>query len=792
MRAEGESLNDPDPNLRKPRATFVYAIFFASGAAALVYEASWSRLIGLAIGNTTQAAALVLAAYFTGLAIGQYLGGRIAPRVSPLLGYGVAELIAAGWACLVPGMLDWVGLGDGELFRDSHAGRAGWCFAILLPATIPLGATLPWVIESLHAGAGPGRRASTAYGLNTAGGLIGIVAATAFLLVVVGVRTSGFLAAAISAACGVAACAVAVHDCTARSEREPHVVVEEVAHEGSRAWAIVAVISGFGILGLEALYLRLFALIFHNSVYTFGAVIGGFLLALSLGAAFASWIGGRIRPRTVAAAGFALGGVALAIAVAAFPTATGLNYFSYGESFGGYLAGAVGLVSLFVLPPIALLGMALPSAIQAASGSRRIGRLLSANTLAGAAGAVAGGFFLPQALGLWSSFAAFAAIFGVAGAAAFLRNGRGPLACAVVVSTALSVVLLASGVASERPHANGDELIRRWDSAYGWVDVVRTKQGSLVVSQNLHYRHGSTAYAVREHRQGRLPLLLHKKPANVAYLGLGTGLTAAPAVRDDSVENALVIELIPEVVEAARLLSEFNFGVVDHPKVEIRVGDARHELLRSNRHFDAVVADLFVPWEAGAGYLHTVEFYESVRRTLNPRGLFCQWLALYQLGPEEFELIADSFSSVFPHTTLWWGQFDAKHPIIALVGSEEPLDVDPAELDGRMDAWTDLPDCRDPDLRVPSDLAALYLAGWTCDPARKRNTDEHPWLEFTAPISHRTGRTLHGPALKLYFDRVFSRLPSGSVRFIGELNAQAREDGRRRAIQRLSLFGDVP
>lgn len=777
------------------RAAFVYAIFFASGIAALVYEASWTRLIGLAIGHTAQAAALVLSAYFTGLAIGQFLGGRLAPRISPLFGYGVAELIAAGWACLVPSLLDWVGSpagpGNRELFRDSSTGRAVWCFLILLPATVPLGATFPLVVETLKAGIGSGRRASNAYGWNTAGGLVGIVAATAFLLVAVGVRASGFLAAALSAVCGLSACAVAIRDKGDRHEREKQVTIHEEKFEGAWPWTIMAAVSGFGILGLEVLYTRMFALIFHNSTYTFGAVVAGFLLALSMGAALAGWLGGRFPPRHIATAAFALGGLALAITSAAFPSATGLSYFSYGESFGGYLAGAIGIVALFVLPPITLLGMVLPSAMQAVSGSRAIGRVIAVNTLAGAAGAVASGFFLPQLLGLWSSFGVFVALFGIAGVALLSMNGRGRLASALTLTTAMMVALIVSGVSSDRPNANGDELIRRWESAYGWVDVVRTRQGSLAVSQNMHYRHGSTAYAVREYRQGRLPLLLHKRPTDVAFLGLGTGLTAAPAVVDNGVERAIVIELIPEVVEASRLLSAFNYGVVDDPKVEVRVADARHELLRTNRRFDAIISDLFVPWESGAGYLYTVEFYETVRSRLKPGGLFCQWLALYQLGPAEFELIADSFASVFPHTTLWWGQFDAKHPIIALVGSEEPLDVDPVGLESRMDAWNDIPDGRDADLRGPADLAALYLGGWTRDPFRKRNTDEHPWLEFTAPISHRSGRTLHGPALKQYLDQVFSRLPSSGVRFAGGLDVQIRDEGRRRAIQRLSLFGDV-
>ncbi len=776
------------------RAALVYSLFFFSGIAALVYEASWSRLVGLAVGQTAEAAALVLAAYFTGLAVGQFLGGRLAPRVQPLFAYGAAELVAAAWACLVPALLGWVGSpagpGEVEAFRDSSGGRAAWCFLILLPATIPLGATLPMVVEALTAGAGSRRRGSLAYGLNTAGGVVGIVAATAFLMIVVGVRASGFLAAGVSAACGLTACAVSIRR-RDRSKREVPGASAEEKVEGPWVWAVLAAISGFGTLGLEVLYTRMFALIFHNSTYTFGAVVAVFLLALSLGAALASWLGRRFPPRLVATASFSLGGLALAVSVAAFPRLTGLDYFSSGETFVGYLAGVFGLVALFVLPPVALLGMTLPAAIQAASGSRAVGRVTAVNTLAGAAGAIAAGFVLPPLVGLWSAFGTFVALFGVAGVVLLVKGGNRRLASALALTMVLSAVVVVLGPLSDRREATGDDVARRWESAYGWVDVVRTRDGGLAVRQNLHYRHGSTAFAVREYRQGRLPLLLHPKPSEVAFLGLGTGLTAAPAAADESVESAIVIELIPEVVEAARMLSSSNLGVVDHPKVEVRVADARHHLLRTNRRFDVIVSDLFVPWESRAGYLYTVEFYKTVQRRLKPGGLFCQWIALYQLGPEQFELIADSFSSVFPNTTIWWGQFDAKHPIVALVGSEEPLTVDPVRLEDRWDGFRDFPGGADPDLSTPGDLPGLYLGGWSRDPSRKLNTDEYPWLEFTAPISHRAGRTLHGPSLRRYFDQVFSRLPSGGVRFGGELDVLIRDDERRRAIQRLGLFGDV-
>ncbi len=724
----------------------------------------------------------------------QFLARETIFRLAALFAAALVILLAAAWAGLVPALLVWVGSsagpGEMEAFRDSSGGRAAWCFLILLPATIPLGATLPLALEALAARGGCRRCGPVAYGLNTVGGLVGIVAATAFLLVVVGVRASGFLAAALSALCGVTACVAALFQ--RGSGTTPDTAAVETGRAGgSSGWLVLAAVSGFGILGLEVLYTRMFALVLHNSVYTFGAVVAAFLLALSAGAAVAVRLGRRWPPRRVAAVSFAAGGLALAASVAAFPRATGLTYFSAGETFAVYLAGAFGLVAVFVMPPVVLLGMTLPAAIHAAAGGRAVGRVTAVNTLAGAAGAIAAGFLLPPVVGLWSSFAAFVALFGFAGAALLVRGGSRRLAAAsAVMTTGLSVLIVSGRLVNGSD--DGVQVVHRWESAYGWVDVVRTGRGdSLAVRQNLHYRHGSTAYAVREYRQGRLPLLLHPRPVDVAFLGLGTGLTAAPAVLDRDVERAVVVELIPEVVAAARLLAAANLGVVDHPKVEVRTDDARHYLLRTKRRFDVIVSDLFVPWESRTGYLYTAEFYEGVRGRLKAGGLFCQWLALYQLGPEEFELIADSFSSAFPHTTIWWGQFDAQYPIVALVGSEQPIAVDPVRLDDRMDALTAMPGGADPDFRTRSDLPALYLGGWPRDPSRRLNTDEHPRLEFAAPVSQRGGQTLHGPSLKLYFDRVLSRLPSSGVRFDGELDDLARDGERRRAVQRLSLFGDV-
>ncbi len=192
---------DDHPEMRAPTppSAPAYLIFFLSGAATLVYEVSWARQVGLLFGHTAHAAAVVLTAYFAGLAVGSAAGSALARRVRPLQGYAVAEFVAVGWACLVPLLLAAAGTdGSGFLHHPAPGARLAlrwaFCFLVLQPATAALGATLPLVAEWLSpAGRPDDARVTSAYAANTLGAFVGVVGATAWLLVNVGVVGSGFL-----------------------------------------------------------------------------------------------------------------------------------------------------------------------------------------------------------------------------------------------------------------------------------------------------------------------------------------------------------------------------------------------------------------------------------------------------------------------------------------------------------------------------------------------------------------------------------------------------------------------
>lgn len=784
--------------LRRPALVATYLIFFWSGAAGLMYEISWSRQVGLLFGHTIQVSSIVLAAYFAGMGIGSLVGARLTRGSNPLAFYAAAELAAAIWACVIPILLDWSRSADASAwFADARPAwqtltRYLFSLMLLLPATVSLGTTLPLMSQFLahrecsSADAG-GSGIALAYAMNTAGALIGALASTFVLLVVVGVRSTGYAAAVISAACAVASWIL-----SRRQTSEPRASfagqinpVTGKEHSPPFSSTVLAALCGLGTLGLEMLYIRLFALVFHNSTYTFGAVTAVYLASLALGAALAARVRRSIERKLAAVA--IIGAFLVLCSVRLFVLLTDLRYFAFGDSFVTYIAGALGLVIVVIAPTVALLGMTLPLIWRRANEHNglgaAIGRLTAANSFAAACGVVIFNFVLLPRIGLWPSFAVASALFSVAGGVLQLSTSRSHLSIAAVILSFIAAATLfgLNPIESSLNRTRqGEELVKRWESSYGPIDIVRTLPArTFKIRQNLHYRFGEAVGNSREARQANIPLLLHERPRDVLFLGLGMGLTAGAAIPHRNVERIVAIEMIPEVVEAARYLKAFNHDVVDSSKTEVRIDDARHFLQATDTSFDVIVSDLFVPWESESGYLFTVEHYVAAKRRLKPRGLFCQWVPLYQVGDREFEMIADSFRRSFSNVGIWWGAVSSTKPVVALIGSDESVSIDPAELALRLENLQKDSASIDDELATVEQFLDHYEGDWPLRAGRSLNTDEHPRIEFLAPITSRDRKLLYGSPLSEYYRAVFLDLPFAPLR-VGETSAEAAETVRRR------------
>ena len=118
---------------------------------------------------------------------------------------------------------------------------------------------------------------------------------------------------------------------------------------------------------------------------------------------------------------------------------------------------------------------------------------------------------------------------------------------------------------------------------------------------------------------GHLTTLIPRNPRSVLVIGCGSGITAGAVSIDPRVERQTIVEierLVPHI--ASNYFGPYNFEVVENPKVNIQIDDARHYLLTRNENIRRHHRRSVDPWVRGAATLYTKEFFEAVRARLNP------------------------------------------------------------------------------------------------------------------------------------------------------------------------------
>ena len=127
--------------LPERRTALLVACFFLSGAASLMAQVVWLRYLALTFGNTTQAAATLLAVFMGGLGLGALLFGRLADRWRrPLLAYAVLEALIALFAFASPALLRLIDQGYIAAYRGLLEGAPGLFVAarVVLAAAVLL------------------------------------------------------------------------------------------------------------------------------------------------------------------------------------------------------------------------------------------------------------------------------------------------------------------------------------------------------------------------------------------------------------------------------------------------------------------------------------------------------------------------------------------------------------------------------------------------------------------------------------------------------------------------------
>ena len=776
-------------------------LFVGSGCAALIYEVVWFQLLQLVIGSSAVSMGVLLGTFMGGMCLGSYLLPRFVDRRRhPLLVYAYLELGIAFFGVLIlvgmpllNGLYVTVSGGagiTGILFRGLAAAIC------LLPPTLLMGATLPAIsrwVESTPEGVS---WLGFFYGGNIGGGVVGSLLAGFYLLRVydLGVGT----AAAVALNVIVALLAIGIAKATPVVERleSDRDVAPPTPVAGAWAIYVAIALSGATALSSEVIWTRLLSLLFGGTVYTFSLILAVFLFGLGIGSSLGSAIGRAVaRPRVIF--GWCQMLLCAAIAWAAYMLTQSMPYWPINPSIttDPWFNFQLDLVRCLwvVLPGSILWGASFPLALASLASrgqdpGRLVGSVYAANTIGAIVGSLCASLLLVVWLGSQHAQQVLILLSALSGLLVLSTGGseeRGKaggfqLAGTVTIIAAAAVAGLLSRSVHPLPGifaAYGRYTATRIGQAEvkyvgeGWNATIAVTQlpGGI-----LNYHNAGKVQASSEPQDmrlqrmlGHLTTLIPRQAKKVVVIGCGAGVTAGAVSIDPAVEHQTIAEiepLVPKVV--SKLFGDYNFHVVDNPKVHVRIDDARHYLLTTDERFDAITSDPLDPWVKGAAMLYTREFFELLKSRLNPGGAVTLFVQLYESNTAAVKSEIATFMEAFPNGVVWGNTNNGAGYDLVLLGQVEDTKIHVDDIQAKLDRPEYAPmkqSLREIGMHSAVDLFATFAG---------RASDLKPWLADAMINRDRNLRLqfLAGLGLNLYqSDVIYSGMLAYAHRFPDEL-----------------------
>jgi spermidine synthase len=736
-----------------------------SGAAALGFEILWSRELGLVFGSSGPAVATTLAAFMLGLGVGSEAGGRLAERVRrPWLAVALLEGLAAVTSvALSIGLLKLPTVAARLL--PAVADQASPMFVVsrfvlavgmlTLPAAL-MGAGFPLLVRAAAADVSRMHRAIAAlYGANVLGGVAGALMVPFVALPRWGVLT----AVAICAGAQVVAAVTAAASGLGRTTEQAR--PERGSPSPTPRWALAAaMLSGALVLGAETVWYRALHIVLSNTTMSFAMLVALTLLGLAVG-------GFACAPRLIARdprtnwARLQIGAaVVIGLQAACLPSIATLARMARPDAGWARVVLPPTIVGgSLILPAAILMGAAWPLLVAAATprvagSGRRIGSLGLVNAIGASVGGALTGIALLPALGFGRCLLFLAS--GHLAATAIGSRTRKPLRWAVAAAVATGSLLAPRFARVPLPSMTtamaetSRRVISYVEGPTATVVVTEYPQlgvRDLTVDNNAVI--GTTYDALKVARMlGVLPVVLHPDPRQVLVIGFGVGVTTASALGDPRIEHAAVVEISPEVVDAAHWFRDVNLDVLADPRVELFRNDGRNHLLLTDHIFDVITCDPVHPL-LGSAPLYTREFYRLCRRHLAPGGVVAQYLPLHRMPPGALRTAVATFRSELPHTRVAFGLGHA-----VMLGSNRPMPLDWDGWRDRLARNTARDSLARSALEAPGQIAALLVLD---DAASARfgsamiASDLMPRLEFLEPAAFEPGLWQNNARLLLKF-----------------------------------------
>lgn len=672
-----------------------------TGFSGLVYEVAWQKFVAMLLGSHSEATAAVLGLFLGGLAIGYSLFGFVTRRVveraaargrSPrlLLLYGLVEAAVGLHALAFPWLFGAVR--TLSLAIPHQVSGTGFALDVvlvgllILPPTILMGATIPILTQALSISLADSTRLhALVYACNTAGAFVGALASAFVLIPWLGLETVVGAMGMINLAAGVS---FGLLGLARRGVLGP---VEQTLPVRLGLFAPIALLSGFAAMALQTVLIRIGGLAIGSSQFTFSMIVAVFVLCIAIGSFAVSAL-----PRIPRGLLVVVQGLLALLLLALYPVIGDGPYWAHFIrtafrdeliSFYFYYATIFVAVLGVLALPIGLSGATLPLIFhqlrQEVSGlGAAAGRLYAWNTVGSLLGALVGGYVLlfwldldqVYAVALGSVLATFVLL-----AVRLLGLPRAAIAALVPLLALLWLLprwepdMLSSGFFRTRTETRATlqgpaaalELVRNrgsiafyTDDPAGSVAVIDTPTADetpdLAILTNGKPDGSISGDYPTMSLLALLPALFKDRVERAFVIGFGTGVTAGELAALDSVDEVLITEISPGVIEAAPMFEASNLGALSNPKTTVIVSDAYRTLQSSQQRYDVIISEPSNPWVAGIEMLYSREFLLAARDHLTPDGVYAQWFHLYETDDEIVALVLRTYASVFDRVSVWY------------------------------------------------------------------------------------------------------------------------------------------
>jgi predicted membrane-bound spermidine synthase len=657
---------------RSIKYRLLFSLFVISGFAGLIYESIWSHYLKLFLGHAAYSQALVLSIFMGGMALGAWLSGKLLfKKLNLLHAYALVELLIGVMGLFFHDFFQWVMDSSFNLVIPLLA--EPWLVQIykwslgsllILPQSVLLGATFPLMTNGLLRMRPdlPGRSISLLYFANSIGAAIGVLASGFYLIARVGMPGTIMTAGIINILIALAVYVIAKGQVTIVTDNRP-----EPVKSIPRLVLWASFFTGAASFIYELVWIRMLSMVLGASTHSFELMLSAFITGLAFGGL---WIRNRIDRlgNPVQFVGF----VQILKCLAALAT---LILYDHTFDLMGFLIRALNVnedsyllfnlgshfIALTVmLPATFLAGMTLPLftliLLKNNYGEQSISHIYVSNMLGAISGILFVIFIGMPVLGLKGAMLAGNSIDILLGFVLLLCAGASYRRRAAMVFSSCVFLLIAflSGLDPKRMSSSvfrhgkttqpeGAEVIFHEDGKTSTVTIIKFQNGVKTLFTNgkpdasidMEIQEGlgeSPADEITQVLLAAIPLAIHPEARKVANIGMGSGMTSHTVLGWPGVRQLDTIEIEAEMVSGARYFLPRVERAFTDPRSTIHIEDAKTFFSLSREKYDLIISEPSNPWVSGVSSLYTREFYEQVRKSLNPGGYLVQWLHLYEIN----------------------------------------------------------------------------------------------------------------------------------------------------------------